>query len=201
MMRYIKTISKYLLLFLVILSVLLLVSITYLSIWLSSYSTYDSKTYIADITTNAIVQNVDGSTNFILLITTKNQNSSLSYIFDKENRKDDENIELFMNGDSYTLTLDHIIWSKFFSDMNLKKSYRFVETRSNYQDPSKVLKYGFDTYPINGGSDEMLKGISNERSIADPLVDSIKKISISDKASDKEVTKKLYLDYGILSLE
>jgi len=198
-MRYIKTISKYLLLFLVLLSVLLLVSITYLSIWLSSYSTYDTKTYVADITTKGIVQNIDGSTNFVLVIDTKNQNSSLGYIFDKNNQKEGEKLELFMNGDSYTLTLDHIIWSKFFSDMNLKKSYRFVETRSNYQDSSKVLKFGFDTYPINGGSDEMLKSISNERSIADPLVDSIKKISISDKANDKEITKKLYIENGVLS--
>jgi hypothetical protein len=85
--------------------------------------------------------------------------------------------------------------------MGIKKSYRFVETRSNYIDSSKLLKYGFDTYPINGGSDEMLKSISNERSIADPLVDSIKKISISDKASDKEIIKKLYLENGVLSLE
>jgi hypothetical protein len=85
--------------------------------------------------------------------------------------------------------------------MGIKKSYRFVETRSNYIDNSKLLKYGFDTYPINGGSDEMLKSISNERSIADPLVDSIKKISISDKASDKEIIKKLYLENGVLSLE
>lgn len=199
-MRYIKTISKYLLLFLVVLSILLLVSITYLSIWLSSYSTYDTKKYIADVTTKAVVQNVDGSTNFVLVIDMKNQNSSLGYIFDKNNQKEGEKLELFMNGDSYTITLDHIIWSKFFSDMNLMKSYRFVETRSNYQDSSKVLKYGFDTYPINGGSDELLKGISNERSIADPLVDSIKKISISDKASDKEITKKLYIENGILSL-
>jgi len=197
----IKTISKYLLLLLVVISVLSLVTITYLSIWLSSYSTYDSKTYVGDITTKAIVQNVDGSTNFVLVIDTKNQNSSLGYIFDKNNKKEGEKLELFMNGDSYTLTLDHIIWSKFFSDMNLKNSYRFVETRSNYIDSSKVLKYGFDTYPINGGSDEMLKSISNERSIADPLVDSIKKISISDKASDKEITKKLYVERNLLTLE
>jgi hypothetical protein len=47
----------------------------------------------------------------------------------------------------------------------------------------------------------MLKSISNERNIADPLVDSIKKISISDKASDKEIIKKLYLENGVLSLE
>lgn len=197
----IKTISKYLLLLLVVISVLSLVTITYLSIWLSSYSTYDSKTYVGDITTKAIVQNVDGSTNFVLVIDTKNQNSSLGYIFDKSNQKEGEKLELFMNGDSYTITLDHIIWSKFFSDMNLKNSYRFVETRSNYKDSSKLLKYGFDTYPINGGSDEMLKGISNERSIADPLVDSIKKVSISDKASDKEITKKLYIENGVLILE
>jgi hypothetical protein len=85
--------------------------------------------------------------------------------------------------------------------MGIKKSYRFVETRSNYIDSSKLLKYGFDTYPINGGSDEMLKSISNERSIADPLVDSIKKISISDNASNKEITKKLYIENGLLSLE
>jgi len=200
-MMIIKTISKYLLLLLVVISVLSLVTITYLSIWLSSYSTYDSKTYVGDITTKAIVQNVDGSTNFVLVIDTKNQNSSLGYIFDKNNKKEGEKLELFMNGDSYTLTLDHIIWSKFFSDMNLKNSYRFVETRSNYIDSSKVLKYGFDTYPINGGSDEMLKSISNERSIADPLVDSIKKISISDKASDKEITKKLYVERNLLTLE
>lgn len=197
----IKTISRYVLLLLVVISVLSLVTITYLSLWLSSYSTYESKTYIADITTKPIVSNVDGSTNFVLVIDTKNQNSSLGYIFDKNNKKEGEKLELFMNGDNYTLTLDHIIWSKFFSDMNLKKSYRFVETRSNYQDSSKLLKYGFDTYPINGGSDEMLKSISNERSIADPLVDSIKKVSISDKASDKEVTKKLFIESGVLSLE
>ncbi len=200
-MMIIKTISRYVLLLLVVISVLSLVTITYLSLWLSSYSTYESKTYIADITTKPIVSNVDGSTNFVLVIDTKNQNSSLGYIFDKNNKKEGEKLELFMNGDNYTLTLDHIIWSKFFSDMNLKKSYRFVETRSNYQDSSKLLKYGFDTYPINGGSDEMLKSISNERSIADPLVDSIKKVSISDKASDKEVTKKLFIESGVLSLE
>lgn len=198
-MEYIKTISKYLLLLLVVISVLSLVTITYLSIWLSSYSTYDSKLYIADITTKGIVQNIDGSTNFVLVIDTKNQNSSLGYIFDKNNQKEGEKLELFMNGDSYTLTLDHIIWSKFLSDFGIKKSYRFVETRSNYVDSQKLLKYGFDSYPINGGSDEMLKGISNERSIADPLVDSIKKISISDKASDKEITKKLYIENGVLS--
>jgi hypothetical protein len=197
----IKTISKYLLLLLVVISVLSLLTITYLSIWLSSYSTYEGKTYIADITTKPLVQNIDGSTNFILVIDTRNQNSSLAYIFDKNNSKEGEKLELFMNGDSYTLTLDHIIWSKFLSDMGIKKSYRFVETRSNYIDSSKLLKYGFDTYPINGGSDEMLKSISNERSIADPLVDSIKKISISDKASDKEIIKKLYLENGVLSLE
>jgi hypothetical protein len=197
----IKTISKYLLLLLVVISVLSLLTITYLSIWLSSYSTYEGKTYIADIITKPLVQNIDGSTNFVLVIDTKNQNSSLGYIFDKNNSKEGEKLELFMNGDSYTLTLDHIIWSKFLSDMGIKKSYRFVETRSNYIDSSKLLKYGFDTYPINGGSDEMLKSISNERNIADPLVDSIKKISISDKASDKEIIKKLYLENGVLSLE
>jgi lipopolysaccharide export LptBFGC system permease protein LptF len=197
----IKTISKYLLLLLVVISVLSLVIIIYLSIWLSSYSTYESKTYVADITTKAIVQNIDGSTNFVLVIDTKNQNSSLGYIFDKNNQKEGEKLELFMNGDNYTLTLDHIIWSKFLSDMGIKKSYRFVETGSNYTDSSKLLKYGFDTYPINGGSDEMLKSISNERSIADPLVDSIKKISISDNASNKEITKKLYIENGLLSLE
>ncbi len=200
-MMIIKTISKYLLLLLVVISVLSLVTIIYLSIWLSSYSTYYGKTYIADITTKAIVQNVDGSTNFVLVIGTKNQNSSLGYIFDKSNQKEGEKLELFMNGDSYTLTLDHIIWSKFLSDMGIKKSYRFVETRSNYIDSSKLLKYGFDTYPINGGSDEMLKGISNERSIADPLVDSIKKISITDKASEKEITRKLFIENSLLVLE
>ncbi len=198
-MEYIKTISKYILLLLVVISVLSLVTITYLSIWLSSYSTYESKTYIAEITTKPIVQNVDGSTNFVLVIDTKNQNSSLGYIFDKNNATQGDKLELFMNGDSYTLSLDHIIWSNFLFDMGIKKSYRFVETRSNYLDSSKLLKFGFDTYPINGGTDEMLKGISNERSIADPLVDSIKKISISDKASDKELTKKLYIENGILS--
>lgn len=198
-MEYIKTISKYILLLLVVISVLSLVTITYLSIWLSSYSTYESKTYIAEITTKPIVQNVDGSTNFVLVIDTKNQNSSLGYIFDKNNATQGDKLELFMNGDSYTLSLDHIIWSNFLFDMGIKKSYRFVETRSNYLDSSKLLKFGFDTYPINGGTDEMLKGISNERSIADPLVDSIKKISISDKASDKEITKKLYIENGILS--
>lgn len=200
-MEYIKTISKYILLLLVVISVLSLVTITYLSIWLSSYSTYESKTYIAEITTKPIVQNVDGSTNFVLVIDTKNQNSSLGYIFDKNNATQGEKLELFMNGDSYTLTLDHIIWSKFLSDMGIKKSYRFVETRSNYLDSSKLLKFGFDTYPINGGTDEMLKGISNERSIADPLVDSIKKISISDKASEKEIVKKLYIENGIINFE
>ena len=200
-MEYIKTISKYILLLLVVISVLSLVTITYLSIWLSSYSTYEGKTYIADITTKPLVQNVDGSTNFVLVIDTKNQNSSLGYIFDKNNQKDGEKLELFMNGDSYTLTLDHIIWSKFLSDMGIKKSYRFVETRSNYLDSSKLLKFGFDTYPINGGTDELLKGISNERSIADPLVDSIKKISISDKASEKEIVKKLYIENGVINFE
>lgn len=200
-MEYIKTISKYILLLLVVISVLSLVTITYLSIWLSSYSTYESKTYIADITTKGIVQNVDGSTNFVLVIDTKNQNSSLGYIFDKKNATQGEKLELFMNGDSYTLTLDHIIWSKFLFDMGIKKSYRFVETRSSYLDSSKIIKFGFDTYPINGGTDELLKGISNERSIADPLVDSIKKISISDKASEKEIVKKLYIENGIIIFE